>query len=83
MLVAGIAAAYLVLALPAAVLLEELLLGPAVSRLVGRYGDLPLGVSATDALLVLVVAVALAAAVAWWLTARLLAVPVRPLLQGR
>ena len=83
MLVAGIAAAYLVLALPAAVLLEELLLGPAVSRLVGRYGDLPLGVSAADALLVVAVALALAAAVAWWLTARLLAVPVRPLLQGR
>jgi len=83
LLVAGIAAAYLVLALPIAVLLERLLLGPAVSRLVGRYGDLPLGASATDALLVLAVAVVLAAAVAWWLTARLLAAPVRPMLQGR
>jgi ABC-type lipoprotein release transport system permease subunit len=83
LLVAGIAAAYLAIALPAAVVLEELLLGPAVSRLVGRYGELPLGVSAGDALLVVAVAVALAAGVAWWLTARLLATPVRPLLQGR
>jgi hypothetical protein len=54
-----------------------------VSRLVGRYGELPLGVSAGDALLVVAVAVALAGGVAWWLTARLLATPVRPLLQGR
>src|SRR6478736_8084574 len=56
LLVGGIAAAHLAIALPAAVLLERYLLGPAVSRLIGRYGELPVGVHAGDALLVLTAA---------------------------
>jgi hypothetical protein len=68
-LLAGAAAAHLVLALPLAYALERLVLAPALSGLVARYGDLPLAPAALDVALV-ALGGALAAATTAWLAAR-------------
>ena len=68
-LLAGAAAAHLAIALPLAYLGERLVLAPALSSLVERYGDLPLAPSPLDVALV-VLGAALAAALTAWLAAR-------------